>query len=115
MSRSDNLMALIFQAQAHDATALDRLLVLVRDRMKGFFHERVGPIESSDLAQDIILKVSQHLADFQGSAEAQFWGRVTSLARNRWVDEIRRQNRDKRAGMEVPLPRGSSGGVRLPG
>jgi RNA polymerase sigma-70 factor (ECF subfamily) len=114
MDPSPDLLTLIRQAQAHDKAALAQLLLLVRNRMKGFFHGRAGPIDSSDLAQDILVKVAQHLPNFEGEAEEQFWAWVTRLARNRWVDEGRRKKRAKRDAIEEPLPQGSSGGVRLP-
>jgi RNA polymerase sigma factor (sigma-70 family) len=113
MIQGDALIDLIHRARNDDDRAVEHLLKLVRDRMKGFYRERAGSNEMSDFAQEIISKVWQALPSFCGDTEAQFWAWVTELARNRWVDELRRLNRAKRAHVEEPLQQGSGSGLPL--
>jgi RNA polymerase sigma factor (sigma-70 family) len=109
-----DLLALIDRARAHDAAALNELMTRVRRRMKGFLRVRVGDVESSDLAQDTLVKLVDHLEGFQGTTENQFWKWAHVVARNVAAQSLRFASAKKRGGAADPLPEDSRGGVRIP-
>ncbi len=107
------LLALIARARAQDADAINQLSSMVRERVKSVFQARVGPVESSDLAQDATFNVSLHLGGFQGNTENEFWKWVHVVARNVAAASYRNRHAQKRGGPESPLPEDSRGGVRV--
>ncbi len=105
MNSLPRLMDEVGRAQAGDRAAMDGLLNVVRETMKGYFARRTGPDDSSDLAQEMIIRVSDNLDGFQGADEKQFWAWVHRMGRNLWNDKLRHEHRDKRipAAALVPL------------
>jgi RNA polymerase sigma factor (sigma-70 family) len=108
-----DLLAMIARARAQDPDARNQLSALVRERMKGVFQSRVGPVESSDLAQDATFNVSLHLGGFQGNSEKEFWKWVHVVARNVAAASYRSRHAQKRGGPVVPLPEDSRGGFQV--
>ena len=110
-----DIPALIERSRAKDSRAANELLQRVRDRMMGLIVIRAGKIDSSDLAQQLIIKVHAHLESFEGKTEAEFWAWASAIAKNLSADDRRRAAAKKRGGPTVPLPVDSHGGVRIAG
>lgn len=104
MNQQPQLMEAVSRAKLDDPEAMDQLLKTVREAMKGYFARRVGMDESSDLAQEVIIKVADNLNRFDGSDETQFWAWVTRMGKNLWRDACRHDNRAKRNPGQPVLP-----------
>ena len=104
MNHLPRLMDEVGRAQAGDREALDRLLNVVRETMKGYFARRTKLDESSDLAQEMIIRCADNLSDFHGSDENQFWAWANRMGRNLWTDKLRHDHRDKRIPTAALVP-----------
>jgi RNA polymerase sigma-70 factor (ECF subfamily) len=111
---------LIRQARAGDAAALAGLAERYRDFVRLLVRARCGGrlrarLDSSDLVQETLLRVSRHIAQFQGHGEDEWRAWLARIAENEVIAQYRRHlgaaRRD--AGREQPLAPPLSGASRL--
>lgn len=111
--RPGELTALLQSWHGGDRAALDRVMPVVYDELRGLAarqlsRERPGhTLQTTALVHEAYLKLAgQHRADWKG--RAHFFGAVATIMRRILVDHARRRSRDKRGGgiAVVPLDEG---------
>jgi RNA polymerase sigma-70 factor, ECF subfamily len=86
-----DLSAVVELAQRGDEQAFRVLYRVLQPRLLRYLRGLVGN-EAEDVASDSWLQIVRHLASFRGDFEA-FRGWAATIARNRAMDHLRRQNR----------------------
>lgn len=117
----DLLWELFQQALTGNRDAIDRFLTEIRPQLKEFAARRggnrpVGHGDASDVVQECLLNIWQHVTGVQAGNERQLRSWLKTLADHGVLDawrNARRQKRDVRR--EVPLPHASGGAVALAG
>lgn len=83
--------SLLFRAQQDDATAWERIVKLYAPLV---FHWCRGwglkPHDAENVGQDVFLAVSKNLTGFKRQADATFRGWLWTIARNKYVDFVRK-------------------------
>lgn len=79
----------------------------LRGRLTKHLQRLVGPADSEDLAQDVLLKIHHHLPDFRGESQVSTW--AFQIATHAAVDHLRRPEQKRttvslEATAEVPCP-----------
>lgn len=95
---SESSFELLLQAQKGDQRAIERLWVRYMPRIRRWAHGRLptsvrGPLDTDDLAQDVLLRAIQHVESFEPRHEGAFQGYLRQMLKNRVLDEIRRAAR----------------------
>lgn len=93
MSRAPNpaFDAVLSAAKSGDGVAFEQLYRMLNRRVASFAKSR-GAVDPDGVVNDVFLRVFQNLPAFEGN-EDQFIGWVFRIARNRLVDDVRRQQR----------------------
>ncbi|MFY2556966.1 sigma-70 family RNA polymerase sigma factor [Corallococcus terminator] len=93
--------ALLVQVRADGKPAREELLRRCLDRMGVWAKQhreqaaKVGA-RPSDLTQDSLLKVFQHLGRFTGTSEAEWWSWLRTIVKNEAIQTYRRGTRQRR-------------------
>ncbi len=113
---------LLQRARAGDSEALAGLVgryrefvrLLVRSRCGGRLQAR---IDSSDLIQETLLRVSRHIDQFQGNSEEEWRAWLTRIAEREVIGQLRHHlgaaRRDAAREQHLTPPSSSNGGSRL--
>jgi RNA polymerase sigma-70 factor (ECF subfamily) len=118
-AEEERLLCLLRQAQAGNAAALNQLLTEIRPLMKAAIEKLLGkqafgPSDASDVVQESLLKVAQHLAEVQATTSPQFRAWLVQIARREFLDAARHAHQQKRnVHQQVPLPQDSNGEMQL--
>lgn len=92
----EQLRRLMRAAQNGDADAYRALLTVVTPRIRRLVHARrgfLGPADTEDLVQDVLLSVHSVLATYDPSRPFMPW--LMAIVRNRLVDAARRYGRQR--------------------
>ena len=94
-SPNGQLEDLLERARGGDDSAVDRLLQLHRDRLRGMItcrmDDRLAPrVDASDVVQDTMLEASKRLADYLQQPAVPFYVWLRQIAADRLVDLHRR-------------------------
>jgi len=107
-----SLLEMLRRARAGEAPAWEQLLARVRPELCRRLGARgAPPADASDVAQEALLACWNHLAQFRGTTEAEFWAWLDQIARRKFLDGVRREGRRP----HQPLPEDAYGLVALPG
>jgi RNA polymerase sigma-70 factor (ECF subfamily) len=100
--------ALLERVQRGDRAALGRLLQRHQPRV---YHVCLGMVrhrdDAAELAQDVLVKLVQHIEDFRGEAKLSTW--LTRVAMNACISHLRKAK--LRTTVSLDLPPGSWGGA----
>lgn len=79
--------------RAGDSTAFDELVGDMGPRLKGFFlRQGAQPSTAEDLVQNVFVRVLQSLPRYRPSGQLE--GYLLRIARNLWIDHVRRAGRE---------------------
>lgn len=92
MDQASEFPELLRAAQQGDEAAFVQLFRTVQPRLLRYLSVVAGPL-AEDVAADTWVSVVRDLAHFTGDDPAGFRAWVLSIARRRWVDEVRRRAR----------------------
>ncbi|AGC49219.1 ECF family RNA polymerase sigma factor [Myxococcus stipitatus DSM 14675] len=82
---------------------MERASRLVKEPKRKAMVEKIGA-RPSDISQDSLLKVFQHIDRFKGDTEGEFWGWLTRIVKNEATQTYRHSTRQQRDVMDtVPL------------
>jgi RNA polymerase sigma-70 factor (ECF subfamily) len=118
-AEEDRLLRLLRESQAGDAAAVNQLLAAIRPFMKEDIAKLLGEQnfrqwDASDVVQDSLLKVTQHLKDVQATTSPQFRAWLAQIVRREFLDAARHAQQQKRnVKQQVPLPQDSAGATQL--
>jgi RNA polymerase sigma-70 factor (ECF subfamily) len=107
------------QAKAGDAAALERLLSDYRDYVRSVVgsrrpHAIQSRVDASDIVQETLLLVAQHIGEFRGASEQEWLAWLARVAENEVVHQVRQHvGADCRAVGREHLPSGKDGMSRL--
>lgn len=113
---------LLRRARGGDAAALDELASRYRQFVHLLVRSRCGAqlrarVDSSDLVQETLLRVAQHIAQFEGTCEEEWRAWLARVAENEVVHQLRHhlgaEKRDARRECRLAAPESSAGGPRL--
>jgi RNA polymerase sigma-70 factor (ECF subfamily) len=110
---------LLARARQGEVKAVNLLLDQYREQLKRYIDPVVdrrvrAKVDASDVAQDCLLEVFQHLGQFRGRTLAEFGAWVREIARNGALKTLRRWHRGCRnVQQEAALAEGSQPGVCL--
>ena len=89
---ADALAATTRAAQAGDATALEQLVLSVRDRVYRLsLRMTARPADAEDATQEILIRVITRLSTFRGESSARTW--LLQIARYVCADHVRARTR----------------------
>jgi RNA polymerase sigma factor (sigma-70 family) len=117
-AEEDRLLRLVREAQTGNAAALNQLLAAVRPFMKANIEKLLGEQkfrqwDASDVVQESLVKVSDHLAQLQAATAPQFRAWLAQIARREFLDAARHAQQQKRnVQQQIPLPQDSGGQVK---
>ena len=95
---TESSFELLLQAKKGDKDAIERLWAKYLPRIRRWAHGRLpasarGPLDTDDLAQDILIRALQHIESFEPRHEGAFQGYLRQMLKNRVLDEVRRVGR----------------------
>lgn len=108
---SEDVQDLLNRASAGDPRAVDELMMLYRDRLKGLVRTRINQrlqsrLDESDIVQDAFVDIARRLDEYLQEPGVPFyvWLRTIVGAKLKQVhrDHLRTQRRDARR--ELPIP-----------
>jgi RNA polymerase sigma-70 factor, ECF subfamily len=106
------LLEMLRRARAGEVAAWEELLARVRPELcRRLGAQGVPPADASDAAQETALALWNHLAQFRGTTEPEFWAWLDQISRRKFLDGVRREARRP----HQPLPEDAYGHVALPG
>jgi RNA polymerase sigma-70 factor (ECF subfamily) len=106
------LLELLRRARAGEVPAWEQLVALVRPGLcRRLGAQGASPADASDVAQETLLAFWNHLAEFRGTTEREFWAWLDQISRRKFLDGVRREARRP----HQPLPEDAYGHVALPG
>src|SRR5262245_16915127 len=106
------LLELLRRAREGEAPAWEEMLARVRPELcRRLGAQGTPPADASDVAQETLLAFWNHLAQFRGDTEAEFWAYLDQISRRKFLDGVRREARRP----HQPLPEDVYGIVALPG
>jgi RNA polymerase sigma-70 factor (ECF subfamily) len=102
-SLDDRWNALMTAAQSGDERAYDRLMGEVGRWLSRYFHRRLPPSAAEDATQEALLAIHAHKDKYQANAPMTPW--LKTIARFKWIDQLRRHVRspDSLGDTEVPV------------
>jgi RNA polymerase sigma-70 factor (ECF subfamily) len=107
-----SLLELLRRASAQEAPAWEQLLAVVRPVLcRRLSAQGVPPADASDVAQETLLALWNHLAHFRGETEGELWAWLDQICRRKFLDAARREARRPRQ----PLPDEANRLAALPG
>jgi RNA polymerase sigma-70 factor (ECF subfamily) len=118
-AEQDRLLRLLREARTGNTAALNQLLAAIRPFMKDDIdkllrEQNFRHWDASDVVQDGLLKVAQHLDEVQATSRPQFRAWLAQIARREFLDAARRAQQQKRnVKRQVPLPQDSGGQAQL--
>lgn len=106
------LESLVQRARAGDATALERLLGSIHDRLVGRAARKIGPewqgrIDPDDLVQETYIQVVADIGTFAHSGDESFYHWCATILDHRFIDAVRRIRAKKRGEGRVPVAAGA--------
>ncbi len=104
-SNSPEVQKLLDQAQAGDATAIERLLEHQREPVRRMINLRLDPmigrrVDASDVVQEVLLEASRRFQDFLRNPTMPFHLWLRHLARDHIIDAHRRHRVAKKRGVD---------------
>ena len=113
---SPETQELLNQAMQGEAGAVERLLETHREPLRRMVGLRLDPalagrVDASDIVQDVMLEVSQRLADYLRDPVMPFHLWVRHIARDHMIDAHRRHRQAQRRSREYSWPLPSCGKV----
>lgn len=95
--------ALMTAAQGGDDRAYGRLMREVSQWLSRYFHKRLPPAAAEDATQEALLAIHVHKMKYQASAPMTPW--LKTIARFKWIDQLRGhlRNPDSLGETEVPV------------
>jgi RNA polymerase sigma-70 factor (ECF subfamily) len=98
-AEDESLVDALARAQKGDSEAFRLLYRDIQPRLLRYLHALAGPQDVEDIASETWLQVTRDLAGFTGTYDG-FRGWVTTIARHRALDHLRRASR--RPALSVP-------------
>jgi RNA polymerase sigma-70 factor (ECF subfamily) len=103
----DRWNALMTAAQNGDARAYDRLMGEVSQWLSRYFHRRLPPAAAEDATQEALLAIHVHKEKYQANAPMTPW--LKTIARFKWIDQLRGHLRSPDSLGEVDVAVGDHG------
>jgi DNA-directed RNA polymerase specialized sigma24 family protein len=108
MESPTTTFALLEQAKGGDELALSRAFERHRRRLAVLIHYKLSPharefCEVEDLVQEICLRAFRDVASFTYQSPGSFLRWLSAIADHAIIDRTRYQNRERRAGQEIPF------------
>ena len=108
MESHTSTFALLEQAKGGDEQALSRAFERHRRRLAVLIHYKLSPrarefCEVEDLVQETCLRAFRDIGNFTYQSPGSFLRWLSAIADHAIVDRARYQNRERRAGEEVPF------------
>jgi RNA polymerase sigma-70 factor (subfamily 1) len=108
MESPTTTFALLEQAKGGDEQALSRAFERHRRRLVVLIHYKLSPrarefCEVEDLVQETCLRAFRDIGNFTYQSPGSFLRWLSAIADHAIIDRTRYQNRDRRAGQEVPF------------
>lgn len=103
----DRWNTLMTAAQSGDARAYDRLMGEVSQWLSRYFHRRLPPAAAEDATQEALLAIHVHKEKYQANAPMTPW--LKTIARFKWIDQLRGHLRSPDSLGEVDVAVGDHG------
>jgi RNA polymerase sigma-70 factor (ECF subfamily) len=108
MESPSSTFVLLEQARSGDEQALSRAFERHRRRLAVLVHYKLSPqarafCEVEDLVQETCLRAFRDIASFTWQSPGSFFHWLSAIADHAIVDRQRYQNRERRAGEEIPF------------
>jgi len=108
MESPTSTFTLLEQARSGDREALSRAFEKYQKRLAVLIHFKLNPAtrsfsEIEDVVQETFLRAYRDLSRFEYHSPGSFLRWLSAIADHVIIDRIRYQNRDRRAGDDVPL------------
>src|SRR5947209_7138176 len=106
---SPETQELLDRAKQGEAGAVERLLEVHRDPLRRMIGLRLDPalagrVDASDIVQDVMLEVSQRLADYLRNPAMPFHLWVRHIAKDHMIDAHRRHRQAQRRSLDREQP-----------
>lgn len=101
-SLDDRWNDLMKAAQGGDDTAYERLMGEVSRWLSRYFHKRLPPAAAEDATQEALLAIHVHKRNYQPDAPMTPW--LKTIARFKWIDQLRGQLRSPDSLGETDVP-----------
>ena len=106
---SPETQELLDRAKQGEAGAVERLLETHRDPLRRMIGLRLDPalagrVDASDIVQDVMLEVSQRLADYLRNPQMPFHLWVRHIAKDHMIDAHRRHRQAQRRSLDREQP-----------
>ncbi len=98
----DRWNALMTAAQNGDDRAYARLMGEVGQWLSRYFHKRLPPAAAEDATQDALLAIHLHKLKYQADAPMTPW--LKTIARFKWIDQLRGYSRSPESLGETEIP-----------
>src|SRR5262245_33914193 len=108
-SNTPETQELLEQARQGDAGAVERLLTTHREPLRRMIGLRLDPalagrVDASDIVQDVMLEVSQRLADYMRNPQMPFHLWLRHIAKDHMIDAHRRHRQAQRRSLDREQP-----------
>ncbi|WP_295325123.1 sigma-70 family RNA polymerase sigma factor [uncultured Sphingopyxis sp.] len=102
VSLDERWNALMAAAQRGDDRAYERLMGEVSGWLSRYFHRRLPPAAAEDATQEALLAIHVHKQKYQADAPMTPW--LKTIARFKWIDQLRGHLRSPESLGETEVP-----------